>query len=319
MFNFIQYNTMSLKIIKAGMLDSIQDLGRFGYRQYGINPTGVMDSYASRMANFLVGNEPEDAVIELHFPASAFLFSLPAVIALTGADFSATIDEQFVPHHKAVTIPEKSVLRFTNHINGARCYLAVAGGFELTKWLDSYSTNFKAAIGGFQGTRLRKDDIILFAKKKSDRLLIDKLRHIQITGDETQPILVLPGNEWNWLSENEKEAFIRSEFIISPQSDRMGYKLVGNKISPINKMELVSSPVCFGTIQLLPDGNLILLMADHQTTGGYPGIATVITAHHSILAQKRPGSLIHFALTDIMTAEKLLFKKEEEFISLQNI
>lgn len=309
---------MSLKVIKAGILDSIQDAGRYGFRKYGINPTGAMDLYALREGNILAGNVPDEAVIELHFPASAFLFEMPTVIAITGADFSATIDDHFIPHYKTIEVSENSVLRFTNPVKGARAYLAVAGGFNLTKWLNSSSTNFKAAIGGLHGARLKKDDIIPFRKTINDFMPFDESRYNRNIQIESQSILVLPGNEWNWISENDKEIFIKSEFTISLHSDRMGYRLTGNKINPAKKNDLVSSPVCFGTIQLLPDGNLILLMADHQTTGGYPRIATVITAHHSILAQKKPGDRIRFEFTDLLTAEKLLFHKEDELVAMGN-
>ncbi len=314
MFNSIQYPGMSLKVIKAGILDTIQDRGRYGYRKYGINPTGVMDCEASRKANLIVGNAMDEAVIELHFPASAFLFERPAVIALTGADFSATIDDQFIANNTSVSVHEKSVLRFTHPKNGARSYLAIRGRIEISKWLNSYSTHLKAGIGGLHGTRLKKDDIIFFSQKSSDIISYKNLNQLLNPVDEIHVVNVLSGNEWNWLSENDQGIFLNSEYSISPKSDRMGYKLIGGKINIAGKTDLVSSPVCFGTIQILPDGSLILLMADHQTTGGYPRIASVITAHHSILAQKRPGDHIRFELTDILTAEKLLFQKEDEII-----
>jgi antagonist of KipI len=121
---------MSLKIIKAGILDSIQDIGRYGYQRFGINPTGAMDVYSCRLGNLLVGNDENTAVIEMHFPCSTVLFEKAAVIALTGADFSATIDHQFIEMNAPVQIAADSIIQFTNPRHGARCYMAVAGGFE---------------------------------------------------------------------------------------------------------------------------------------------------------------------------------------------
>ena len=151
---------MSLKILKAGMLDSIQDMGRFGYQQFGINPTGCMDKYAAAIANSLVGNELTEAVIEIHFPGPAILFDQPAIIAMTGADFSATINGDTVTINHPVIINRNETLQFHSLKNKSRCYLAVGSGLELSKWLNSYSTNLKAEAGGFSGRKLLKDDVI---------------------------------------------------------------------------------------------------------------------------------------------------------------
>jgi len=305
---------MSLKVIKAGILDSIQDSGRTGYRQYGINLSGSMDVFSGRKANILAGNNPEDAVIELHFPASIFEFTSPASFVLSGADFAAVIDDQFVHNDQLNFARENSILRFVSYKKGARGYLSISGALKIDNWLDSKSTNFKAGIGGYHGRRLLKDDIIPFNNS------VSKYEHRtlgEITGlEESGELFVLPGNEWDWVSEKGKKTFLNSDFAISSKSDRMGYSLTGPAIAKVNPEELTSSPVCFGTIQLLPDGNLIVLMADHQTTGGYPRIANIISAHHKALAQKRPGDTITFKLTDIGTAEKL---KMEEVNILLNL
>ena len=273
---------------------------------------------SARKANLIVGNSADEAVIELHFPASSFLFERSSVFALTGADFSAAIDGHFIPLNKPIAVAENSILRFKRPVSGTRSYLSVSGGFEIPKWLNSYSTNFKAGIGGMHGSRLRKDDVIPFQNKSFKSRVIKELLPLTNAGDENLPIMFLPGNEWDWLSATNKDDFLKPGFTISHQADRMGYRLSGKQIYLKEKMDLVSSPVSFGTIQLLPDGNLILLMADHQTTGGYPRIGTVISAHHSILAQKRPGDQIHFELTDILTAEKLLFHEEEELLAIDH-
>lgn len=301
---------MSLKIIKAGFLDSIQDTGRYGYQKYGINPTGAMDLFSCRKANLLVNNPEDAAVIELHFPASVILFQEDASIALSGADFYPVVNNQFIPVGEPVTILKGSVLSFTKPVRGSRCYLAVAGGFKLPEWLRSYSTNFKAQMGGLNGRRLLNNDTIDFEKK-----IIPETSQKNEFGNtpidySINEILILPGPELNWISQQQKDILINSDYTISSQSDRMGYKLNGNPIHPDRKDELVSSPVNYGTIQLLPDGQMIVLMADRQTTGGYPRIATVITAHHTIIAQKKPGEIIRFKITDILAAERMLSEQE---------
>src|SRR5215207_777307 len=151
---------MSLKISKAGMLDTIQDPGRFGYQQFGINPTGAMDRYSAAIANILVGNRPGDAVIEIHFPAPAISFDEPVMIALSGADFDANIEGNSISLIQPVIINRNRTLQFHSLKNKSRCYLAIRKGIKLSNWLNSYSTNLKAEAGGFSGRRLLKDDII---------------------------------------------------------------------------------------------------------------------------------------------------------------
>ena len=335
-FGFIQSVKMSLIVIKAGILDTLQDLGRSGYQHLGINPNGGMDKFAMQIANLLAGNDPGEAVLEMHFPVSVFLFTQPALIALSGADFSAHINGEPVPILHSIAVIKNDVLQFHQPEKGARAYLAVSGGFSLDKWMNSYSTNLKAHTGGYAGRALKKDDEVPFRQslafpelmKEKDFLVFPwqaDIKYLPIQQgiaregkDDNPDILVLPGNEWERLSAGAKEKFLNSSFSITRQSDRMGYRLDNEQLQSISTEEIISSAVSFGTIQLLPDGGLIILMADHQTTGGYPRIAHVISAHHSILAQKKADDTIRFRLTDQQTAEDLLVKQEQHLGQLQN-
>src|SRR5215831_16631775 len=137
-------NSMSISIIKPGLLDTVQDMGRFGYGNWGINPTGVMDQYAAKLANMLVGNESTEAVIEIHFPGAQILFEQNALISLTGANFSPTLNDEPLPLWQPIVVRKNTVLHFPKLQSGARCYLAIHGGFNLPQWLGSYSTNIKA-------------------------------------------------------------------------------------------------------------------------------------------------------------------------------
>ena len=184
-FNSIQSVKMSLKVIKAGLLDSIQDAGRYGYQHLGINPGGVMDRYSLQAINILLSNSPGEAVIEMHFPAPAFLFEQAAMIALGGADFHATINGEPIPSWHPVIVNKNSVLHFEKRIKGGRGYLAVKHGFDIQPWLGSASTNLKAGAGGFRGRALQKEDSIPFKKKNST---IWKLRIIHKV-DMTQQVM----------------------------------------------------------------------------------------------------------------------------------
>jgi antagonist of KipI len=314
---------MSLKIIKAGILDTIQDNGRYGNQHLGINPSGAMDKYAMQITNMLVGNKPNEAVLEMHFPAAVFMFTQPALIALGGADFSASINGESVPNLHAIIVDKNDVLQFHKPVNGARVYLAVNGGLVSDNWMNSYSTHLKAKAGGYKGRNLRKDDEILLRHPFSlpipqeDFIVLPWQADIKWT-DENKEILVLPGNEWERLTTESKENFTMTSFVITQQSDRMGYRLNNIPLHSTTNEEVVSAAVSFGTIQLLPDGGLIVLMADHQTTGGYPRVAHVISAHHSKLAQMKAGDKIQFKFTDQQTAEELLIKQQQHLLQLQN-
>lgn len=314
---------MSIRIVKAGILDSIQDAGRTGYQHLGINPSGVMDRYAMRVANALVGNDPEEAVLEMHFPASVFLFTKPCLIAISGADFSASINGDPVPHLHPLLMGKNDVLQFHKPVTGARAYLSLAGGFQIAEWLGSRSTHLKAKAGGFEGRILQKDDELLCRTGLNDRLKQDEFKILPWQadtgfGDTQKEINVLPGNEWGRLSTGSKESFTMTSFVITRQSDRMGYRLNNIPMPVLINEEVISAAVSFGTIQLLPDGKLIILMADHQTTGGYPRIAHVISAHHTRLAQLQPGDKIRFRFTSQAKAEELYIKQQQHLQQLQN-
>jgi antagonist of KipI len=316
---------MSLKIINAGIADTIQDLGRRGHQQSGVNPSGAMDIFSAQVANFLVGNQRDDAVIELHFPASTFLFEQSALIAITGADFSASINGEPVSLHQPIIIKENSVLQFQKWKTGAWAYLAIREKMNIPKWLNSYSTNLKAHAGGYKGRCLEKNDHIPFANKNDYSQWLNDTNYYLWSWKantrwcplSTEKMLVLPGNEWSWLSQDTTERFSHQPFTISHHSDRMGYRLNGS-ISISKKEELVSSAVSFGTIQLLPNGELISLMADHQTTGGYPRIAHIVSVCLPQMAQKKPGEEIYFQFTDADTAEQLYFLQQQHLQQLQN-
>lgn len=320
---------MSLKIIKAGILDTIQDMGRYGQQHLGINPTGAMDKYAMQVTNILVGNKPDEAVIEMHFPASVFMFTQPALIALGGADFSPSINGEPVPNLHVIVVGKNDVLQFHKPVSGARAYMAVGGGLLIDKCMDSYSTHLKAKMGGYKGRNLHKDDELLLRQpgslsiKQNDFNILPwqadtKFLSAELGVDEIKEVLVLPGNEWDRLTTESMENFTMTSFVITQQSDRMGYRLNNIPLHSLSREEVVSSGVGFGTIQLLPDGGLIVLMADHQTSGGYPRVAHVISAHHSRLAQMKAGDKIHFRLTDQQTAETLLIKQQQHLLLLQN-
>lgn len=315
---------MSVRIIKKGLLDTIQDTGRYGYQHVGINPNGAMDGIAAAIANMLVGNNFNEPVIEMHFPAASFLFESEALIALSGAHFGATINKEPVIINSAIRVSKNSFLEFSKHINGARCYLAVQGGWQSEKWLGSYSTNLKINAGGHEGRALKKDDFLNFKQEQNFSFLqrIKKAVEVNIAVDVSSfyhlnAIRCIRGEGYKQLNDTSKKIFSSSSFTITPQSDRMGFRLHGEPLMLTTKQELLSSAVTGGAIQLLPSGQMIVLMADHQTTGGYTIVAHIASADMPSLAQKNTNEKINFELIEHDEAEIFFIEQQQQLIFLK--
>lgn len=305
---------MGLLIEKSGILSTIQDLGRTGFRSMGINPGGVMDPTAARLINILLGNEEGEGVIEMHFPAAVIIFEENAVFALGGAHLSAELDGVAVENWRPHNAPAGSKLQFTGKKLGSRTYLAVQGGFKLEKWLGSMSTNRISNLGGFRGRELQGGDRIFLNKAAQYREIPAASvstglipRYSRYPG-----VRVIAGAEFDSLTALGETFFRNENFLVSPESDRMGFHLNGKPIHLISDREMVSSAAAFGTIQLLPDGQLIMLMADHQVSGGYPRLANVISADLPLLGQLSPGDKVGFHLVSIEEAEDVTLRFEQD-------
>lgn len=302
---------MSIIIRKPGILTTIQDLGRSGYRRFGINPNGVMDTAAARIANLLAGNEASEALIETHFPSCEIEFDTKTLFAIAGGDFDAELDGIPIRNWSSWPAEPGSVLKFRGMRSGARSYIAVSGGLEIEEWLHSASTHLTAGVGGFAGRKLKSGDSIGTRPGECSRNLTAGNSIIPIYS-RFPTVRIVAGNEFELLAESSERLFLNKAFSLTNDCDRMGFRLSGEPLQLRNQREMVSSAVAFGTIQLLPDGQLIVLMADHQTSGGYPRIGTVISVDLPLLAQCRPGDGVGFAMVSIEEAEALASDLERE-------
>ena len=305
---------MSILIRKAGILTTLQDLGRNGFRHFGINQNGAMDKAAVRLINSLLGNDENTAVLEIHFPAPEIIFTEPAVVAIGGGDFSAHLNGEPVENWRVIFAEKGAALKFTEKTFGNRAYLAVKGGFQVEKWLGSASTNLKAKTGGFEGRRLQINDQIPFnqiANKPSNIAKYRVSNSLIPFYSKFPTVRVVEGAEFELLTALSQNDFLKENFTITSNSDRMGFRLAGKPLYLMHEKELVSSAVNFGTIQLLPDGQLIVLMADHQTSGGYPRIANVVTTDLPLLAQLGANDKVAFHLISTEAAENLLIDFEK--------
>lgn len=304
---------MSILFLTNSLLTTVQDLGRDGFRSFGVNQNGAMDKKAVRLTNILLGNDENEAVLEIHFPAPKILFEQNALIALGGADFSAQIDGKKIENWQTIAVKKGQVLSFPKKLRGNRVYLSVKGGFEIESWLNSRSTNLKAKIGGFKGRNLKKDDRINFKSQISNFKIKKPLKispRFAISDSNSHKIRIIGGAEFHLLTGLSLENLVKNEFSITPNSDRMGFRLQGEPLYLLHEKEMVSAAVAFGTIQLLPDNQLIILMADHQTTGGYPRIGSVIREDLSRLAQFGAADKISFEIVSLEAAENLALEFE---------
>ncbi|HRI04636.1 MAG TPA: biotin-dependent carboxyltransferase family protein [Pyrinomonadaceae bacterium] len=306
---------MSILIKKPGILTTIQDLGRVGYRRLGINPGGAMDRTAARLLNILLGNDENEAVVEMHFPAAEIFFEKNAVFAIGGADFSAELDGELIANWRPYFAEKGSTLRFTKKISGNRAYLTVCGGFKIERWLGSSSTNLAAKTGGKDGRPLAAGDHIPLSLQIKAK---PRIRNCHISSNlipyyrPFPTVRVIVGAEFPLLTKSSQGLLYVHDFVVSQNSNRMGFRLKGAPVELAEPFELLSSVASFGTIQLLPDGQLIVLMADHQTSGGYPRVGHVITRDLPLIAQLGPGDKVAFHLIEIDEAEALAAEFELE-------
>lgn len=320
---------MNLKIISSGLLTTIQDLGRHGYQKDGIIVSGAMDTFALRAANLLVGNEDTEAGIEVTLMGPKILFEERQLIAITGADLSPMIDGEPVKVWRPLCVEAGSLLEFGSPKSGCRAYIAVAGGFDLPKLMGSTSTYLQAGLGGLHGKALQVGDTLPCRdlpekmqpflhslsssqnKNQGAQTSWSVDSSLYFNYEEPQPIRVLKGPEYGLFSPQSQQDFWRMAYQVTAQSDRMGYRLLGTRLSLSEPTELLSSAVTFGTVQVPAEGSPIVLMADHQTTGGYPRIAQVISADFSKLAQLTPRNKLRFKEVTLEDAQALYIRQEK--------
>jgi antagonist of KipI len=301
----------SLVVESPGLLTTVQDLGRPGFGTMGVSPSGAADPVALRLANLLVGNEPGAAALEMTLLGGTFVFPQGAVIALTGADFGATLNDKTADMWTPVTIPPQGKLTLGPTRNFARAYLAVAGCLAIKPFLGSASTHLLSGLGGKEGRPLRKGDVLHLGNppRKIPTRSISKTTLLTLM---PRTILrVTEGPQVSAFSEEDRQAFFRSTFRVSEASDRMGIRLEGRKVSCTLAGEMITEGAPLGAIQVTPNGQPIVLFVEQQTTGGYPKIANVIGADLHRLGQLRPRAEVRFECTSLPVAISLLREQEK--------
>ena len=299
-----------IEIISAGMLSTVQDLGRFKVMKNGFTQSGVMDAYSTKIANKLCKNDINAPVIEMTMFGITAKFKGEHIFAISGGIFDVSLNNKPVRTNKAYIAKDGDVLSIKGSKQGLRCYLAVAGGFDVPLFMGSASTNLKINVGGFNGRKLKAGDILKIGK--ADKIKnIEKRELPENTYNNPVRVRVVLGPQDDMFSENDLMLFSKQQYTVTSDLDRMGIRLWGIALRGKEKLEIISDAITFGSIQITNSGMPIILMADHQTTGGYAKIATVISADLPKLAQVKPNDKISFEIIDIDTAEKIAIKQKK--------
>jgi urea carboxylase len=315
----------AIKVLKPGLFSSFQDLGRRGYQQLGVPVGGAMDELSHRLANRLLGNADVEATLEITQMGPTLRFAAEATIACCGAELSASVDGVPLPLDTPSRLRAGATLAFGRRLSGVRCYLAVRGGFALQPVMGSCSTYERAAYGGHAGRALRKGDVLGLKlahaafEDAGDGLGAAAIARFRSRWMELgdAPVRVMPGREWAQFSVQAQRSLLSGRYRVGALSDRMGYRLEGEALQRRVTGDLLSEGVCFGTMQVPPDGQPIVLMAEHQTTGGYPRIAQVASVDLPRLAQYGPGDVLWFDMISIEAAQGLLLARARDLQALR--
>jgi antagonist of KipI len=302
-------------VVKPGWFTTVQDLGRYGYQQYGVPVGGAMDRRSFIIANRLVGNRDHDAALELTLKGPELLFETDSIIALTGADLTPSVNGTVIPLWTSLLMKAGSALSFGARRAGTRCYVAIAGGIDVPVILSSRSTHISTQTGGVEGRALVQGDVLMSRTPLPHtyatirRALPKRLRPVH---SSPATLRILPGPQCNVFRKDSLRVLTTNPYRLSSQSDRIGYRLEGPELVHVEAGEWISDGTAMGALQVPRDGQPILLMADRQTTGGYPKIAVVISADLHLAGQLMPGDVMRFRRTTLPEAQAILKARWEE-------
>ncbi|MBQ8801205.1 MAG: biotin-dependent carboxyltransferase family protein [Clostridium sp.] len=310
---------MSITVLNPGLLTTVQDQGRIGYQQFGVSVSGVMDPRSASLANILVGNDEKEAVLECTMMGPQLQFDKANCIAITGGDLMPTLDGKPIPNYTAVKVEAGQVLKFTMPKTGCRAFIAFAGGLDIPEVMGSRSTYMKAKIGGVEGRKLAKGDVIGFRAPKAEL----KNMNFRSMASEFVPrkeytVRVVLGPQDDYFTDAGIETFLTQVYSVTAEFDRMGCRLEGAVIQHKDGGDIISDGIAFGAIQVPSSGQPIIMLGDRQTTGGYTKIANVISADFRILAQLKQGDKVRFEKVSVKAAQDALLTQRAALKTIRN-
>jgi antagonist of KipI len=294
------------EVVNPGVYTTLQDLGRPGYMKYGIPASGAADRFSAQVANLLVGNKPEAAVLETTLFRLDLLALENLAIAVTGGDLSPTVNKNPFLMWQAVLIQRGDRISFRGRKKGFRAFLAVRGGFSGPRYLGSRSVFSR----GLMGNALRPGEI-LEAESSAVRPIHDAPIPLNLIPGFSPPhtLRVVLGPQDDRFTPRGLATFLSAEYTVSPQSDRMGYRLEGPRIEHVQGADIISEAIAPGAVQVPGDGLPIIMLWDAQVSGGYTKIANVTTADHDLLAQTMPGDALRFKAVTLEEAGAALSRQ----------
>ena len=308
--NSIKMDDRTIRIESAGLFTTVQDTGRYGYQSYGLPVSGAMDSFSLYLANKLVGNPQDYACLEATFTGPEISFNSPAIIAVTGADMGPCINGREIPGYCPVEVKAGDVLSFSGLKSGCRTYVAFSGGIDVPLVMGSRSTYLRGRLGGYQGRALQAGDIISLGLPGNKSSGWEMPPGLLPEYRPEQVLRVIAGPDRNCFEREGMEVFFESGYVVTGESDRMGYRLYGPEVRhKPGHAEIISSGVSMGTVQVPGNGQPIVLLADRQTTGGYPRIASIISVDLTLIAQMIPGDKVYFREVTTGKARKLQIER----------
>ena len=300
------------RVINPGLLTTIQDLGRFGYESQGVPTSGAMDEFAFRIANILVGNEENAPCLEITLIAPTLEVLRDTMIAVTGAEIQPLVNGFPRPCWSSFPVKKGDIISFSPMKSGCRAYLAVAGGFKGEWVMNSVSTYTRGKLGGIKGRRIEKDDILETGTFEGE-FTPKKVREEYIPSYSSEEELrVVLGPQDDYFEKEAIEVFLSSAYVITKDSDRMGYRLEGPQIKAKERYDIISDGLLPGVVQVPANGKPIVILKDAQTTGGYTKIATVISVDLSKIAQLKPGDRVRFKAVTLPEAHQILKETEDK-------
>ena len=307
-----------LSVIKPGLLTTIQDLGRYGHQESGVPVAGPMDAFSHRLANQLVGNDAAAATLEITLIGPELTVDVDTTLAICGAHFEVTCDDRPVPMDASFAVRAGQRVKFGRVMQGARAYLAVAGGVQTKQVLGSRATHLVSRMGGFDGRALASGDRVPISAAPSPRPH-RKSPGLTLPTRGRALLRIMRGPQDEWFDHEAMKTIAGVSFRVSPRSNRMGYRLQGPPLRRAREGELISEPVGIGAIQVPTAGEPILLMADRQTAGGYPKIGHVIAADLPLAGQLAPGDFIEFVWCTRQEAVAALIARERQLLRFADV
>ena len=304
---------MGIRILKGGMLTTVQDSGRPGYQSQGFGVSGVMDRRSFKIANLLLDNPENEAVLEFTLLGPTLEFTSETIIAITGGDFQPQVNGKPVKMYTALYMHRGDILSFRGCRTGSRGYIAFSSYLEIPVVMGSRSTNIKCGLGGFKGRRLLDGDYISFrAKRRYLPYFLSRSLDLNEFDQDNITLRVIIGPQDDAFTAAGKETFLSSEYVVTSEFDRMGCRLEGPFIASKSTTDIISDGIAFGSVQVPSHGKPIILLADRQTTGGYAKIATVISVDMPKLVQRKTDHKVKFQAVTVEEAQELLALEAKE-------